>query len=348
MFNRALTLGLTFVALLTALLAFALFRITDSDREEYHALLTPGRENIPLLSQERREVTKEIHTGEHHLTLRCHSSTLALSKGETAEEMEGIVGDFESGHFEAERGEYDYRTHHLTAQKGTLHGEALQGEAARLDLYFKSWPADLPPLFLHTAGPDGQLIVLQEEAHLHHKGHTLDGEAVWIAQKGGELDGALALGPTTLSSPSGALLHTEGSLLLDTATQTLIATGDPVHYADPRGSFTTDRLALSYDPEGPRATRLHLQGNVEIAATSDTLPLRKALADEALYLPATDKLTLKAAEGKRVLFLDDSSDLRLSAHEVVAHTREHKVEGVGGVRCYLQEEELRLLTGSKP
>ena len=352
MFNRALVAGIGLILALTVLVSFAMARITDEDKSDYHALLSkvnPTTDAPLLLTQDRTQVVKEIRSGNHHLKVRCASSSLSISKEGTYEEMENLEGELDALYtFQAKGGRYDYRTHQFTAHDGCLQGEGIEASAGQMELYLSHWPQEIPRPLLNHIDPDAELIALTGGAELQGSGGTITSDTIWIAQKGGELDCAQALGNTTLTSSNGERLTCAGNLLLDTKTQTLLASGDRVHYLEERGTFSADEMRLTYETDGDKTlpTEIHLTGHVHLRALKDDLPLRCALADEATYVPQTDTLTLKSLGDHRVLFLDESSDTRMSAKEIIAHTKEKKAEGIGGVRCFFQEEELNRLKGA--
>lgn len=152
------------------------------------------------------------------------------------------------------------------------------------------------------------------------------------------------------------LVHCPGPILIDHSEKVVHLKGlgpqHQLHYRDRMGELYADRAILFYsgDGEEPEVDKLQLEGAVRVRNTApldpkDTSPvLQYALADEAVFLPHRDLLTMSSHSSRRVLFYDKMRNIQMSAPGIQikrdGKTNKKSFEGLGDVRFTFAQQEL--------
>ncbi len=161
-------------------------------------------------------------------------------------------------------------------------------------------------------------------------------------------------GKTSLLSLNKHRLLAFGSLLIDRdhfhasieSPANALEVGQQIYYEEEEVAIFADKAAIEY-AENFAPVSIALKGNVRLFSRDTQKPPRFGLADRVTYSPTTRTFILGADPGKRVLFLNEEDNLRVSAQEVHITedptTKKQTVKGIGNVQLTFSTEEELLL-----
>jgi lipopolysaccharide export system protein LptA len=189
-------------------------------------------------------------------------------------------------------------------------------------------------------------------------GTLVSDQEIQLFQKDKNLTGFKSLGKTTLTYlnshqlVSHGILNFERDRNLGTVESPLINGSVPqdlqLSYKEGEMSVLADKANIEYTEENGNfhPISVSLKGHVKIASAGDK-PSRYGLADRLTYNPTTRTFILGADPGKKVLFVNDEENIRISAQEVHITqdptTKKQTVKGLGNVQLALSPEELTSL-----
>ena len=178
-------------------------------------------------------------------------------------------------------------------------------------------------------------------------------EAIHLFLKDGVLHQLKTDGQTTLTSLKGHRLTTYDALEVDgdahLATISSPSKGEQLLYEEEEMTLRADKAQIHYKEEaqGISPASVELEGRIQIYSKEKEGPSRRGIADLLTYDPDTRTCILKAHPGRKVLFMRDQDQLRISANEVHIFydpvSKEQQVRGVGHVTMSLSPEEQNLL-----
>ncbi|MBS3904004.1 MAG: hypothetical protein KGZ39_01590 [Simkania sp.] len=128
-----------------------------------------------------------------------------------------------------------------------------------------------------------------------------------------------------------------------------IALDQQLYYEEGKIAVYADRGIIDYAAEGKKLhpSSISLKGHIRLRSYDASRPPRYGVADWINYSPTTRTFILGAHPGKKVLFLDEKENLRISAQEIHL-TQEgngdaETVKGVGNVQfAFTADEEVLL------
>ena len=185
-------------------------------------------------------------------------------------------------------------------------------------------------------------------------GTLLADQEIYLFQKDKQLVGFKSLGKTTLTYLNQHQLVSHGTLTFDrersvgSVESPLVDSLVPEHlqlsYKEGEMSVLADKAHIEYTEENGcfQPISVSLKGHVKIASMGDK-PARYGLADRLTYSPTTRTFILGADPGKKVLFVNQDENIRVSAQEVHITqdptTKKQTVKGLGNVQLALTTEE---------
>lgn len=185
-------------------------------------------------------------------------------------------------------------------------------------------------------------------------GTIVSDKEVYLFQKDKSLVGFKSLGNTTLTYLNNHQLISHGILSFDrerklgTVESPMINGVVPeelqLSYKEGEMSILADKAHIEYTEENGsfQPVSVSLKGQVKVAASGDK-PSRYGLADRLTYSPTTKTFILGADPGKKVLFVNNEENIRISAQEVHITqdptTKKQSVKGLGNVKLALSTEE---------
>ncbi len=185
-------------------------------------------------------------------------------------------------------------------------------------------------------------------------GTIVSDKEVYLFQKDKSLVGFKSLGNTTLTYLNSHQLVSHGILSFDrerklgTVESPMVNGVVPeelqLSYKEGEMSILADKAHIEYTEENGafQPISVSLKGQVKIASAGDK-PSRYGLADRLTYSPTTRTFILGADPGKKVLFVNNEENIRISAQEVHITqdptTKKQSVKGLGNVQLALSTEE---------
>lgn len=188
-------------------------------------------------------------------------------------------------------------------------------------------------------------------------GTIVSDKEIFLFQKDKNLVGFRSLGNTTMTYLNNHQLVSHGTLSFDrerklgTVESPLsplgsgtVPDGLQLSYKEGEMSVLADKAHIEYTEENGnfQPVSVSLKGHVKIASTGENLS-RYGLADRLTYSPTTRTFILGADPGKKVLFVNDEENIRLSAQEVHITqdptTKKQSVKGLGNVQLAFSSEE---------
>lgn len=177
-----------------------------------------------------------------------------------------------------------------------------------------------------------------------------------FVQKGSQISSLKTKGKTTIEYLNAHKLTCFGTMSIDreklhaTASSPLIEgkvpDGQQIFYQEGEINVHADKAQIEYSAHeiSFQPVSISLKGNVKIASHDSH---RLGIADRVTYLPTTRTFILGADPGKRVLFINNEENLRISAQEVHITqdptTKKQTVKGIGNVQLALTHEEQALI-----
>lgn len=163
-------------------------------------------------------------------------------------------------------------------------------------------------------------------------------------------------GKTTLQYLNSHRLVSHGTLYLDRdylqadiespQTNGAVPEGLQLYYEEGEVALFADKANVEYS-EAFLPVSISLKGHVRLFSHDSKQPGRYGLADRVTYLPTTRTFILGADPGKKVLFVNQEDNLRISAQEVHVtedpNTRKQTVKGIGNVQLAFTVEEQALM-----
>jgi len=201
-------------------------------------------------------------------------------------------------------------------------------------------------------------VLLKGNVRLHEPslGTLVSEDELQIVQKGKQIASIKTKGKTTLEYLNAHKLICFGAMHIDR--EKLHATGDSplvqgsvpegqqIFYQEGEIGVFADKAQIEYSAHETsfQPVSISLKGNVKISS-HDTR--RLGIADRVTYLPTTRTFILGADPGKRVLFINEEENLRISAQEVHITedptSKKQTVKGIGNVQLALTTEEQALM-----
>ena len=242
----------------------------------------------------------------------------------------------ENDRVDAEKFDLDVAQNHLHLQKAKGHLKSFSKGEVQFTADDLSWTHTDNHLTL-KGSPKVQETSL---------GTITSSQEIDLILKDQKLHNLKTKGPTELISHKGHSLKTAGQLVIDGEKQiaTIHSQQTQLLYQEEEMSLMADEAQIHYreDETGLHPERVELQGNIKIFSQD-----RKGIADTLTYNPETRTCILKASTGKKVLFMRDQDQLRISANEIhITYdpvTHEQQVRGVGHITMSLSPEEQTLL-----
>ncbi|MBS0614963.1 MAG: hypothetical protein JSR58_00235 [Verrucomicrobia bacterium] len=153
-------------------------------------------------------------------------------------------------------------------------------------------------------------------------------------------------GKTVIVYQNHHKLTSYGPLVLDRtklrATADTPKGGQQIVYEEGQLTAYADQAVVEYS-ESWEPVSVALKGSVKVFSTDPKAPKRVGISDRITYLPPNRTFILAANPGKKVLFLNEEQNLRISATEVHitedATTHEQAVKGIGSVQLTFSPEE---------
>ncbi len=153
-------------------------------------------------------------------------------------------------------------------------------------------------------------------------------------------------GKTTIVYQNRHKLTSYGPLHLDRAKLRATADspkgGKQIVYEEGQLTAFADQAVVEYSDTWEPVS-IALKGSVKIFSTDPKAPRRVGISDRITYLPPNRTFILAANPGKKVLFLNEEENLRISASEVHitedATTHQQSVKGIGAVQLTFSPEE---------
>lgn len=180
-------------------------------------------------------------------------------------------------------------------------------------------------------------------------------QEIQIVQKGNYTSSLKGYGKTSLTYLSKHRLTSFGTLFIDQAQKVAVIESPLIN------GLTPINLQIKYEEENLTASAdkgrmeysenkgvfepvsMTMQGHVQIASSDPSQPQKYGLADRAHYSHITHTLILFADPGKKVLFINEEDNLRLSAQEVHitqdSTSKKQTIQGIGNVQLSLTSEE---------
>ncbi|HEX2579174.1 MAG TPA: hypothetical protein VHK67_02075 [Rhabdochlamydiaceae bacterium] len=185
-------------------------------------------------------------------------------------------------------------------------------------------------------------------------GTIVSDKEIFLFQKDKNLVGFRSLGSTTMTYLNNHQLISHGSLNFDRERKLgtvespmdngTVPDGLQLSYKEGEMSVMADKAHIEYTEENGtfQPISVSLKGQVKVASAGEK-PSRYGLADRLTYSPTTRTFILGADPGKKVLFVNDEENIRISAQEVHITqdptTKKQSVKGVGNVQLALSSEE---------
>lgn len=199
-------------------------------------------------------------------------------------------------------------------------------------------------------------LVLKGNPTIHEPnlGTVVSDKEIYLFQKDKNLVGFKSFGKTTLTFLNSHQLISHGSLNFDRE-KNLGTVESPIvngvvpeelqlSYKEGEMALLADKAHIEYTEENGsfQPISVSLKGHVKVSSAGDK-PTRYGLADRLTYSPTTRTFILGADPGKKVLFVNDEDNLRISAQEVHITqdptTKKQTVKGLGNVQLALSTEE---------
>ncbi len=185
-------------------------------------------------------------------------------------------------------------------------------------------------------------------------GTVVSDKEIFLFQKDKSLIGFKSVGKTTMTYLNNHQLISHGTLSFDrerklgTVESPIVNGAVPeelqLSYKEGEMSVLADKAHIEYTEENGsfQPVSLSLKGQVKVSSIGDK-PSRYGLADRLTYSPTTRTFILGADPGKKVLFVNNEENIRLSAQEVHITqdptTKKQSVKGLGNVQLALSSEE---------
>jgi len=125
----------------------------------------------------------------------------------------------------------------------------------------------------------------------------------------------------------------------------LVPEGQQVSYSETEITAIGDKIEADYtlSQNTLQPVSIALKGDVHLYAHNAAKPARCGIADRVTYSPQTRTFILGADPGKKVLFINDEENLRISAQEIHVTedpgTKKQMVKGIGNVQLTFSVEE---------
>jgi lipopolysaccharide export system protein LptA len=181
-------------------------------------------------------------------------------------------------------------------------------------------------------------------------------QEIHLFQKENQLTGFKSYGTTTLAYLNKHHLVSHGTLSFDRDKHAgtvdspfingSVPAGLQLYYEEGDMGVYADKANIEYSEENGafQPVSLALKGNVKISSKSQD---RCGIADRLSYNPTTRTFILGADPGKKVLFIHEQENIRISAQEVHItqdpETKKQTVKGIGNVQLALTNEEQLIL-----
>jgi hypothetical protein len=163
-------------------------------------------------------------------------------------------------------------------------------------------------------------------------------------------------GKTTLHDANAHKLVSFGTMVIDREKlhgsadspliEGVVPEGQQIYYEESDIAIFADKAHIEYS-EKFRPVSLALKGSIRILSRDTSKPPRLGVADRVTYSPTTRTFILGADPGKKVLFINEEDNIRISAQEVHItedpSTKKQTVKGIGQVQLALSTEETALL-----
>jgi lipopolysaccharide export system protein LptA len=185
-------------------------------------------------------------------------------------------------------------------------------------------------------------------------GTLVSDQEIYLYQKDKNLVGFKSFGNTTLTYLNKHELVSHGTLNFDrerhlgTVESPLVngtvAEDLQLSYKEGEMAILADKAHIEYTEEDGsfQPISVSLKGHVKVSSAGDK-PSRYGIADRLTYSPTTRTFILGADPGKKVLFVNDEENIRISAQEVHITqdptTKKQTVKGLGNVQLALSTEE---------
>ena len=186
-------------------------------------------------------------------------------------------------------------------------------------------------------------------------GTLVSDQEICLFQKDKNLVGFKSHGKTTLTYLNNHQLISHGTLSFDRERNVgnvdsplvngVIPEGLQLSYNEGEMSVLADKATIEYSEENGsfQPISVSLKGHVKISSQATDKPARFGLADRLTYSPTTRTFILGADPGKKVVFVNDEDNLKISAQEVHITqdptTKKQTVKGLGNVQLALSAEE---------
>jgi lipopolysaccharide export system protein LptA len=185
-------------------------------------------------------------------------------------------------------------------------------------------------------------------------GTVVSDKEIYLFQKDKSLVGFKGLGNTTLTYLNNQQLVSHGTLSFDRERKLgtvespivngIVSEENQLSYKEGEMLVLADKAHIEYTEENGtfHPVSVSLKGQVKVSSSGDK-PSRYGLADRLTYNPTTKTFILGADPGKKVIFVNNEENIRISAQEVHITqdptTKKQSVKGLGNVQLALSTEE---------
>ncbi len=186
-------------------------------------------------------------------------------------------------------------------------------------------------------------------------GTLISDKEIFLFQKDKNLVGFKSFGKTTLTYLNNHQLISHGILNFDRERNVgnvespvvngVVPENLQLSYQEGEMSVLADKATIEYNEENGtfQPISVSLNGHVKISSSNADKAARFGLADRVTYSPTTRTFILGADPGKKVVFVNDEDNLKISAQEVHITqdptTKKQTIKGLGNVQLALTAEE---------
>lgn len=189
-------------------------------------------------------------------------------------------------------------------------------------------------------------ITAARPSHIVHPSGKMDAEEISWDLENQVIDLKKPQGTLSTHNPDEPVSFLADSLQWNAQSQRMTL-NEHVHIEQRTTQAVIDADTAYIDFVTTTPTHLTLKGNIRLKTPPSAPVQRRAVSDHLHYSFATHTLILSADPRKKVLFVDDDQQTKISADEVHIvfdpETKEQTIRGIGNVRVTLSAEENALL-----
>lgn len=191
-----------------------------------------------------------------------------------------------------------------------------------------------------------QEITAAHASHIVHPSGKMDAEEIAWDLETQTIDLKKPQGTLFTHNPDEPVYFVASSLAWNSLNQRMTLQ-ENVHIEQSTTQAVIDADTAYIDFVTGTPTHLTLKGNIRLKTPPSAPVQRRAVSDHLQYSFATHTLILSADPHKKVLFVDDDQQTKISADEIYIvfdpETKQQTIRGIGNVRVTLSAEENALL-----